>query len=83
MELLFFAQIRENIGHGSEKLPLPDGISTVQNLIDHLRQRGENYQTAFENENIIRVAVNQDYVGLDHSVTDNDEIAFFPPMTGG
>ena len=83
MELLYFAQIREDIGQSSDTISLPDSISDVGGLIDHLRERGENYQAAFKNETIIRVAVNQVYVDFDHPLQDNDEIAFFPPMTGG
>ena len=83
MELLYFARIREDIGQSSETISLPDTISDVRDLIDHLRERGENYQAAFKNEAIIRVAVNQTYVDFDHPLQDNDEIAFFPPMTGG
>ncbi|MBL4894908.1 MAG: molybdopterin converting factor subunit 1 [Emcibacter sp.] len=83
MELLYFARIREDIGQSSETISLPDTISDVSGLIDHLREQGENYQAAFKNETIIRVAVNQTYVDFDHPLVDNDEIAFFPPMTGG
>ena len=83
MELLYFARIRENIGHSADSMALPENISTVGLLIDHLREQGENYDAAFKNEAVIRVAVNQVYVNFDHPVSDSDEIAFFPPMTGG
>lgn len=83
MELLYFARIRENIGHSSETLALPEGVTTVGKLIDHLRLQGDNYKAAFENEAILRVAVNQAYVDFEHPVTNADEVAFFPPMTGG
>jgi len=83
MEILFFAKLREDIGHSSEVIPLPENITTIKGLIDHLRQQGENYQAAFQNEAALRAAVNQSHVGLDHPIKDNDEIAFFPPMTGG
>ena len=83
MEILFFARIREDIGQSSHSLPLPENITTVSQLINHLRCLGENYKTAFENESTTRVAVNQTYVNLEHGITDRDEVAFFPPMTGG
>ncbi|MBL4801027.1 MAG: molybdopterin converting factor subunit 1 [Emcibacter sp.] len=83
MELLYFARIREDIGHSSEIISLPENVSNVESLIGFLRQKGQNYQTAFENEIIIRVAVNQAYVKFDHPLEDKDEVAFFPPMTGG
>ena len=83
MKILFFARIRENIGQSSQTLPLPENITTVSQLITYLRSQGENYKTAFENEATTRVAVNQTYVNLEHAITDHDEVAFFPPMTGG
>lgn len=83
MELLYFAQIRENIGHGSESITQPENVSDVSGLIGYLREQGDSYCAAFENEAILRVAVNQVYVNFDHPIQDSDEIAFFPPMTGG
>ena len=83
MELLYFARIRENIGHSTESLSLPENVTDVQGVITYLRQQGDQYQAAFENEALIRVAINQVYVAFDHPVQDSDEIAFFPPMTGG
>ncbi len=83
MELLYFAQLRETIGHGSETLSLPENIADVAGLIAHLREKGDAYRAAFDNEALIRVAVNQTHVGFDHPLADRDEVAFFPPMTGG
>lgn len=83
MELLYFAQIRENIGHGSESMTLPENIADVGCLINHLRRQGDNYKAAFHNDDIICVAINQNYVKFDHPIKNDDEIAFFPPMTGG
>lgn len=81
--MFYFARIRENIGHSSETVDLPENISNVNGLIKYLCEQGENYQIAFENDAAIRVAVNQTYVSFDHPVQDSDEVAFFPPMTGG
>jgi len=52
-------------------------------LINYLEQKGDNYKAAFAQSDLIRVAINQEYVNLDHPISNNDEIAFFPPMTGG
>ncbi len=83
MLILFFAKIREDIGHSSETINLPENITTAADLISHLKDLGENYQAAFCNEAAIRVAVNEVHVDLNHPITDRDEVAFFPPMTGG
>ncbi len=83
IELLYFARIRETIGQSSEKISLPKNVKNIDDLINHLRAKSENYHTAFFNETLIRVAVNQTYVSFDHPISDLDEIAFFPPMTGG
>jgi len=83
MELLYFAQLRETIGHGAETLSLPENIADVAGLIAHLREKGDAYRAAFDDKALIRVAVNQTHVSFDHPLTDRDEVAFFPPMTGG
>lgn len=83
MNILYFALIRENIGHFSEIIDLPNDINNVNGLINYLEQKGDNYKAAFAQSDLIRVAINQEYVNLDHPISNNDEIAFFPPMTGG
>lgn len=79
---LFFAGLREALGSGSESLVLPAGIATVGGLREHLAARGEPW-AALANMKNLRVAVNQQMVGLDAAVRDGDEVAFFPPVTGG
>ena len=83
MKLVYFAWVRERIGQGEEEVALPREVSTVRGLIDWLRERGEGYGRAFADLAAIRVAVNQEYVTVDHPVSTADEVAFFPPMTGG
>ena len=83
MKILYFAWMRQRIGMSTETVDLPADVATVDDLIDWLIGRGDGYGTAFEKRDVIRAAVNQDYVPFDHPVTDTDEIAFFPPVTGG
>ncbi len=83
MKLLYFAWLRTKIGKAEESLEPPGTIATVAELIDWLKQSGPNYADALDNPKLVRVAVNRDYVGWDHRIKPGDEIAFFPPVTGG
>ncbi|WP_417317428.1 molybdopterin converting factor subunit 1 [Emcibacter sp.] len=83
MKLVYFARVREDIGTSEEELSLPASITTTGELLEHLRTLGNNYTRALEDESRIRVAVNEVYVDMDHAVADADEVAIFPPMTGG
>jgi molybdopterin converting factor subunit 1 len=83
MKVRYFAWLRSKIGVASEEIDRPPEVATVAALIDWLAGRGPGYAAAFANRPQVRAAVNQDYVGFDHPVGDGDEIAFFPPVTGG
>ncbi len=83
MKVLYFSWVRDRIGVGSEDLSRPENVTSVEGLVEWLKGRGEGYQKAFDDITIIRVAVNQEHVKLDHPVGDSDEVAFFPPVTGG
>jgi molybdopterin synthase sulfur carrier subunit len=83
MKILYFAWVREKAGVGEEDIPLPGGVADVNELIQWQKNRGSGYAAAFAAPELIRVAVNQTHVGLDHPLTDGDEVAFFPPVTGG
>ena len=83
MRLLYFAWLRARIGQAEEELALPAEVRDVAGLLEWLRGRGGAYAEALRDLSVIRVAVNQDYVGPDHPIRDGDEIALFPPVTGG
>lgn len=83
MKILYFALIRERIGRAEEDVDLPAGIATVAQLLDWLKGRGPEFAAALAEPRAVRVAVNQEHVKLDHVVTAGDEIALFPPVTGG
>jgi sulfur-carrier protein len=83
MKLLYFAWLRARIGRAEEELVLPAGVRDVAGLLDWLQARGGGYAEALADLSIVRVAVNQDYVGREHPVRDGDEVALFPPVTGG
>ena len=83
MKLLYFAWLREKAGVFQEDVTPPDSVATVADLIEWQIGRGGGHAKAFADEAMVRVAVNQEYVGLDHAVAAGDEVAFFPPVTGG
>lgn len=83
MKLLYFAWVRTKIGIGEEQVTLPADIGDVRGLLDWLVSRGDNYAAALKERQIIKVAVNQEYVGLDYPINAHDEVAIFPPVTGG
>ena len=82
VRLLFFASLRETLGTGDEQLELPDSVNDVATLTNWLQDRGENWDSALSDPRL-HVAINQEIVKQDAPVTDGDEIAWFPPVTGG
>jgi molybdopterin synthase sulfur carrier subunit len=81
--LLYFAWVRQKTGRSEEQLPLPADVRTVSDLIAFLAKRGGGYADAFADTRRIRVAVNQEHTSFDAPLRDGDEVAFFPPVTGG
>ncbi len=83
MRILYFASLRTKTGISAEDVSPPASVATVGALIDWLRTQGPGYAEALEDLAVVRVAVNQEYSGLDASIGADDEIALFPPVTGG
>lgn len=83
MNILYFAWLRQKVGTGSESIDLPDGVTSIADLIDWLKTRSPGHAEAFADLSVVRCAVNQDYVPLETPVRQGDEVAFFPPVTGG
>ena len=83
MNLVYFAWIRVKMGVSSEHIDPPKNIKDIEGLIDWIKQRNTISYEAFSDISNIRFAVNQEYVDIDYPVQPGDEIAFFPPVTGG
>ena len=83
VKVLFFASLREQLGAAAIDLELPDGVRTVGELRGHLRGRGAAYEGALGEKRALRMAVNQEMVPASAPLRAGDEIAFFPPVTGG
>jgi molybdopterin synthase sulfur carrier subunit len=83
LHILYFAWLRERVGAAEEDVEVPAGIATVADLIGWLRARGPGFSAAFATTRTIRCAVNQTFAGPDAAIGAGDEVAFFPPVTGG
>ncbi len=83
MKILYFAWVREKIGKGEETLDLPENLKTVSDLINFLKTKDEGYKEAFKDISRIRAALDQTFVPLSHDLGETNEVAFFPPVTGG
>lgn len=83
VKVLFFAALREQLGTAGEDLELPAGVGSVAALRSYLRQRGGAWELALADGKLVRTAVNQDMAPPTASLKAGDEVAFFPPVTGG
>lgn len=83
LTIQYFASIREALNRSEEELTLPADVATVQALIDHLLNSNPHFEAVFNGNSKVLVAVNQTVVDRSHKLSQNDEVAFFPPMTGG
>ncbi len=83
IKVLYFASLRDRIGTTSEDLELPPNAATISDILQILRSRKGAWADTFDNDSLILTAVNQEMAGPDEVVRNGDEIAFFPPVTGG
>jgi molybdopterin synthase sulfur carrier subunit len=83
MKVLYFAWLRQRTGIGEETVSPPPSVRNVAELVEWLRTRGPGHAEALQDLSAIRVAVNQEFATVDAAVAPGDEIALFPPMTGG
>ncbi len=83
MKLLYFAWLKTKIGIAEEEISPPEDVRTVAELIAWLKGRGPAYAEALANDAVVKVAVNQEYARPDQPVRNGDEVALFPPVTGG
>ena len=83
MKLLYFAWLRSQIGVAEEEVTPPDDVRDVASLLAWMRSRGPTYAAALADDRVVKVAVNQEFARADDAVAPGDEVALFPPVTGG
>ena len=83
MVIKYFSWIKEHIGKSEEKIILPSNINNINQLINYLNEIDEKYKLLYEKKELIKIAVNKKYSSFDTNISNSDEIAFFPPVTGG
>ena len=83
MKILYFSWIKDKIGKSNEEITINENINTVNDLILYLKNDDNNYKEVFDDISSIRISVNLETTGPEAVIKNDDEVAFFPPMTGG
>ena len=83
MKVLYFAWLKQKVGRAEEEVTPPASVTDVAGLLDWLSARSPRHGNALALRSVVRVAVNQTYARPDHPIHPEDEVALFPPVTGG
>ena len=83
MKILYFSWLKEKIGTNLEEIQNQKKVKTIKDLIQFLKNTSNCHEDAFSHLKSIKVAVNKNFANFETEINNNDEIAFFPPVTGG
>jgi sulfur-carrier protein len=83
IKVLYFARIKEAVNYSAEDIDLPKDVLTVTALKNYLSLRGETWASLFNGKQVVRAAINHNLVDDLAMINAGDEVAFFPPVTGG
>ena len=83
MVIKYFSWIKEHVGKSEEIIELPENVKNIRELINYLNDLNDDYKKVFVKKDLIKIAVNRTYCSVETKISNNDEIAFFPPVTGG
>lgn len=83
LNIVYFAWVKERIGRGEETIEIPENVASVTDLLNHLTELDSSYQHAFSEPQKLRFALDQEFVQIDALLADRQELAIFPPVTGG
>ena len=83
LKIVYFASLKDRIGRSEESVDLPESVGSVDSLIEYLStQNGEEWSSIINGSTVL-VAVNHEMSDRSAPVKEGDEVAFFPPVTGG
>ena len=82
MKILYFAKISEELGKNEDLLLIKDKLKIID-VVNILKKKNEKYNLVFKKISNIKFAINCEYATKNDYITDNDELAIFPPVTGG
>ena len=83
MKILYFSWIKDKIGKSHEDIQIKDNIKTIDDLVKLLKDSDKSYEEVFKDTSSIKVSINMETADFKDQINNNDEVAFFPPMTGG
>jgi molybdopterin synthase sulfur carrier subunit len=83
LTILYFAWLRERVGIAEETLSPPESVITAADLVIYLSGLDARHASAFKDRETVRCAVNQEFADPATVLRPGDEVAFFPPVTGG
>ena len=83
IKIKYFARLSEALGIKAEEIEFGDRSESVEAVIQNLIDRGEPWTSEFADDTNFLIAVNHEMSGRDTILKENDELAFFPPVTGG
>ena len=83
IKILYFASLREQLGIGAEELEFPPDVNDLDGLAAYLADRGGHWSEVFKGGQTVMMALNHEAAKGDVRLADGDEVAFFPPVTGG
>lgn len=83
LNIVYFAWVKERLGKSEERIEVANGIKSVADLIRILQERGADYQDVFSDLSKLRFALDQEFTSIESSISAAEELAIFPPVTGG
>lgn len=83
IQVRYFGRLREQLQTGDEEVAFSRELVDVGSLVEMLRRRGEIWKIEFDDRAAVLMAVNQEMADARTPLVDGDEVAFFPPVTGG